>query len=88
MKKPVELKVDGFLKEEIEKRLWDLIAIGVRNVEDFVNLEAKLMPAAPPNSSVYTFGDPDDPTFILRITAKVECREKKPSRLRKSEDHE
>lgn len=88
MKKPVELKVDEFLKEEIEKRLWDLIGIGVRNVEDFVNLEAKLFPATPPNSSVYLFGDPEDPTFILRITAKVECREKKPSWFRKSEDHE
>ena len=71
MKKMVELKVDGFLKEQIEKRLWDLIQIGIRNVEDFVNLEAHEMDVVIPDSSVYAFGDPEDPTFMLRLTIEA-----------------
>lgn len=86
MKKAVELKVDQFLEEQIEERIWDLIQIGIRNVEDFVNLEAHRMDAAPPDSTVYAFGDPEDPTFALVISTKVTHRKKEPKSRGKKVD--
>ena len=86
MKKAVELKVDQFLEEQIEERIWDLIQIGIRNVEDFVNLEAHRMDAAPPDSTVYAFGDPEDPTFALVISTKVTYRKKEPKSRGKKGD--